>query len=334
MFVGRMILPEGGTTGPQRHQGPVGLYVESGVLSVVTPRGSVGRLESGGAAVLPADALLIASNEQAGDVSVLVVGAAPVDSPLFEQFIPTPTPTATMTPTITPTPSQTPIPTATLTPTPTATPNDLFTVASSYVAGGDAGFDDWDMAPNWKAVDGELQFTGTERDFASIEAPAHVVSTADYVVEAEVRVINAQVCSAFGISTRGDEVGSYNVAFNWLRADCEYNYMNSKGVGKGPRITVAPFDKEGAPLTSNSFCSEKYLSRTCPEYIAHAPFNPGTTWHTIRVEVVGSTIKVFVDGDFLLEGEDTLFVDGGTVGLWSNGAQFAVRRFAITQISG
>ncbi len=55
MFLARMtLLPNGGTS-VQVHDGPLGLYVERGALSVMTPSGTPGHLAKGEDAVLPGE---------------------------------------------------------------------------------------------------------------------------------------------------------------------------------------------------------------------------------------------------------------------------------------
>ena len=40
-------------------------------------------------------------------------------------------------------------------------------------------------------------------------------------------------------------------------------------------------------------------------------------WHTVEVEARGTTIRVALDGEWLLDVEDETFADGGWIGLWT-----------------
>jgi len=203
-----------------------------------------------------------------------------------------------------------------------------------YQADSNGGLDEWSGNSSWIVNDGMLVYSGDERSFNFIQAPIQVDSTPNYAVEFEARVINAQTCGAFGVSTRGDTFGSYNVALNWLGSDCGYDFMNSTSVGEGPRITLASMDPTGEPIEVDEGCYEQWLERDCPRYLDHASFSPNNDWHTYRVEVQGLEIRVYINGRLVLQALDTNFADGGRVGLWSNGTQFAVRRFAVEELNG
>ncbi|MFM9106292.1 MAG: hypothetical protein ACKOWF_06295, partial [Chloroflexota bacterium] len=60
-------------------------------------------------------------------------------------------------------------------------------------------------------------------------------------------------------------------------------------------------------------------------------------WHTLRLEVRGNDLRLFIDGEIALKAEDPLLWDADaspplSVGLWSDGLQTQVRRLSIYPI--
>ena len=203
---------------------------------------------------------------------------------------------------------------------------------SLYSADTQSGLAGWSGSPNWIGEDGNLTYTGNQRVFEYLLAPYSVTSSDDYAVEAEMRWTGGLTCGAFGLSTRGEAGGAYHMMVTWLGDDCTYDFMNSTTVGSGSRVTLAAMDPAGRPHDYDSGCFESYLERACPEYLDHGAFAPGDEWHTYRLEVEGTEIRVFIDGELVLYAIDSRFAEGGEVGLWSAGAQFAVRRFAVYEL--
>jgi hypothetical protein len=62
------------------------------------------------------------------------------------------------------------------------------------------------------------------------------------------------------------------------------------------------------------------------------PFDPGTDWHTYRVEVQGNAIKLLIDGAVMASVRDNRYLSGGDVGLWSNRYQLEVRSFKVIKL--
>jgi hypothetical protein len=52
-------------------------------------------------------------------------------------------------------------------------------------------------------------------------------------------------------------------------------------------------------------------------------------WHTYRMEVQGNALRLYVDGDLVVETGDLRYVDPGQVGLWGRKAQVDVRSFRV-----
>jgi hypothetical protein len=62
------------------------------------------------------------------------------------------------------------------------------------------------------------------------------------------------------------------------------------------------------------------------------PFDPGSDWHTYRVEVNGNDIKVLIDGILKLEIQDNQFLTGAQVGLGDADAELSISSFKITAL--
>ena len=91
MYLARATFAPGATTGEQGHTGPVGVYVESGTLSIASPSGFEGTIGAEQGVVLPADMPLRASAMDA-EVVVVLVGVGPDEGP-FAEVVAAPEPT-------------------------------------------------------------------------------------------------------------------------------------------------------------------------------------------------------------------------------------------------
>lgn len=89
LFIGKVTLSPGAETGEQQHDGPLGIYVERGTITVMTPSGSEGQLAAGASAVLPANVPLIASNNDTEDISAILIGVVEPNGSLFSLANPT-----------------------------------------------------------------------------------------------------------------------------------------------------------------------------------------------------------------------------------------------------
>lgn len=121
LYLGFVSLDAASTTGEQAHSGPLGVYVNSGTISMVSPSGLEGVVATNASAALPAQTSLTV---RSGDspAAFYVAGVSEVLFPLFTEIVPPPTQTPE--PTLTPVPSLTPTPTIEPSPTiePTADP--------------------------------------------------------------------------------------------------------------------------------------------------------------------------------------------------------------------
>ncbi len=137
-YLTEAVFAPGADTGDNTLNGPTGLYLESGDLTVTSPSGVEGTVQEGRGVVLPAGVALTARNEGDGDVAALLFGIVPAGSGLVEVIEPTATATSEATATVEQTATQIP-PTNTPTQPPTPT-SDLETPSGTILQSGEA----WD----------------------------------------------------------------------------------------------------------------------------------------------------------------------------------------------
>jgi hypothetical protein len=188
----------------------------------------------------------------------------------------------------------------TASPTTTSSP----TAAMSWTADWGTGLAGWAGPGDWKPLDGLLvnDGTGEYSVFQPILAPYRPAAR-DYAVEAEIRVTSATQASSFGLVVRAGASGTGYAA----------------GVGAGWDQTTGISDLTG-------WWGSADLSG---RLVDGAVLDPGTEWHTYRVEVRGNVVRLLVDGTEFAVVTDNKYLDNGRVGLWCNRYQVEVRSFAV-----
>lgn len=88
LFIADATFSPGAKSGKYAHSGPLGIYVQSGTLSVLSPSGVTGQLKENAGVVLPTNAPFVASNASDSDASVLLVGVAGTDTPILAEVTP------------------------------------------------------------------------------------------------------------------------------------------------------------------------------------------------------------------------------------------------------
>lgn len=210
------------------------------------------------------------------------------------------TPQLTATPTLSPpslTPTLEPSPTPILTPTPPSFPKPGTVL---YQEDGSDNWQGWSGDQAWKVLSHFLLNDGTSDDFSRIIAPYQVEGTADYAVEARFQVISYEhrvSYPCFGIAVRG---------------------MSTAAPTRGYHGVIGCF----SDLTDIELQDDE-------KTLATAPFDPGNSWHTYRIEVKGNNIKFFVDGGLKIVLTDNKFLDGGEVGLFDTQVQLNISNFKI-----
>jgi hypothetical protein len=111
------------------------------------------------------------------------------------------------------------------------------------------------------------------------------VSLADGYVEVKFKPLTGREDQAGGVVWRWKDGDNYYVA----RANALENNVSLYYTTKGRRNTIKYVD---APV-------------------------PGNTWHTLRVEFVGTRIRVIFDGKAYIETDDDRIAGPGAVGVWT-----------------
>jgi hypothetical protein len=178
------------------------------------------------------------------------------------------------------------------------------------------GLDGWITGPpdtmNWHTSDGILINDGEGID-SYIWAPyvPGDASITDYAVDAEVRIDEEQCGDAFAIGVRaeGGPADGHTVGRQesyWAGYNCGY-------------LATIWLD----------------VVNPDPEWQkAQTQFNPKSGWHTYRVEVQASTVRLLIDGELKAEWTDDQdsHPAGGMVGLWAPLAKIEVRRLAVYEL--
>ena len=325
LFLDRAAWEPGVDSGPYTQNGPIGMLVESGTLTISSPSGIDGELSEGNPVLLPAGQELRTRNNGEGDAVALLFGVIPADGGAIAAVPPTPTPspipsptsepTETPLPSETPQPSPTPSPTTEPTPKPTSTPAPTPTpppAAGSvlYEADTSGGLERFDAGPGWNTVDGMLVSDGSAESV--VYAPYEPGDQADYAVEAEIQFNdpnpNPNNNIQFGIIARDNGEGSIRAVY-W----------------------------DGRP-NLNLWAGESgndLFSRHINDEIAAQEFQLDSEWHKYRLEVDGNQIRLYVDGGLVMFAQDNRYLEPGLAGLWVyENAQINVRAFRIVMLGG
>jgi hypothetical protein len=192
--------------------------------------------------------------------------------------------------------------TVTAAPTPT-TKSGIVLYQADQLGGLDAfaGTAGWSYANGILANDGSGALNGPW-----IAAP-YQPQTADYAVEAEIQIVrvNQVECSGgAGLIARATDDAGYAAGVVYGLDACEDLHLR---IGTRARPGVYG----GSPIADTK------------------NFSPGASWHTYRLEVKGTSVRLLVDGTLMAEGTDDRYRDAGRIGIWSDGTQVNVRRFAV-----
>ena len=303
LFISQATFAPGSESGEQGHAGPLGLYVEDGVLSVQSPSGATGQLKASSAVVLPADTPLVASNTTDDDASALFVGIVESGPALVSEV--TPEPTATLEATATA------APTAPL--EPTATPEPVGETIL-YQADTSGGLEAFDAGAGWNLVNGMLVSDGSST--TSVLSPFDPDGLTDYAVEAEIQIVQTDDYREFSVFGRATEAGTLSL----------YSYSNPSETTQGLAIVV----------TSENFQLEDSIEggvRAPGNVIASQELGDDGDWHTYRLEMDGNQIRGLVDGAIVLASQDNRLLEPGLAGLYVyEGSQINVRAFRVVAL--
>jgi hypothetical protein len=176
-----------------------------------------------------------------------------------------------------------------------------------YEADWSTGLAGWTVDAGWDVFDGMLIFDGSAAAVMEARPPYELGDRFNYAVEAEMQLLDA------------DPPGS-----------------DEPGFGLFARRVPGPLTgEEGGE--SNSASRSGYWAILTPTKTSilpgastHSTGVSDTEWHTYRLEVEGTTIRLFRDGTLLLEDLDNQYRTPGITGLFCMGhAQINVRGFRV-----
>ncbi len=169
-----------------------------------------------------------------------------------------------------------------------------------YQADTSGGLDKWTGTTDWKHLNGMLINDGSVTQASWAPIPYQVQGTNDYAVEAEIQVVKVDSGNLFGISLRHTDAGDYN------------GHVLFHCCGEKP---TAGLDYVNYKNGANTLGQQAY--------------DPGTDWHTYRLEAKGNQLRFLIDGSPIISTTDNRFLTGQIAGLWGDSSQFNVRRVAI-----
>lgn len=194
----------------------------------------------------------------------------------------------------------TPIPaTPTATPTPTSLPSGTVLCQS----GSSGGWSGWPISGSWTILNGSLLNNGSdtfEDQGPTLVAPNNCQpSTPDYAVEAQIQVIQHSNCGC--------------------------------GFGLDARAISSPNGWQGYSVADFPCCGNIELNTMQQNTLAQTNFDPGSGYHSYRLEVKGNSVSLLIDGARILTQTDNRYLATGQVGLWcGEEVQISVRSFSVT----
>jgi hypothetical protein len=178
---------------------------------------------------------------------------------------------------------------------PTGPPTGPTNGLKLYSADWSSGLNGWAGDSSWKALRGTLLSDGAD-SASTVFAPYDTRTISDYAVEARIRVIK-QDRFAVVLRHSADDEGYIGVVTD-----------HSAWLGVGPD----PYFAE--PIGTGQ------------------AFNPGSDWHTYRVEADGNVLRFLIDGAQYGTATDNRVLSGGMSGLCSRASQLEVSSFAVLRL--
>lgn len=315
LFLNRATWKSDADTGTYIQNGPIGMYTESGTLTITSPSGIDGELGEGKAVLLPADQELRTRNDGNDDAVALLFGIVPANGP------------ATTAVAGAAVESQ-----ADSLGTP-STGSDTMTSTTAgtvlYQVDANGGFEQWPAGSGWTAVGGILAGDGSvvsdgdndaKNDKPIVIAAPFSAPVPDYAVEVEVQW--ARDGSSYGIIVRGGDDGGY-----WIGGGMAHNCSNDAERTWLPAVWV------GLPQWDRAPCYDRDARIKDKNAIAvNNDVALDTDWHTYRIEVQGNAIRVFMDGTKIIETSDNRYLTSGQIGFFSVGSQVSFRNLTVTAL--
>ncbi|HEY8445851.1 MAG TPA: family 16 glycoside hydrolase [Thermomicrobiales bacterium] len=177
---------------------------------------------------------------------------------------------------------------------PTATPTRPPVI---YTADSGTDFSAWPALPEgWTVEEDTLVFDGSRSTEYALP-PVQPGSAQDHAVRIEFRISAAPECPTnFGVVVRGSDTGYYAGGIEW---NCE------------PAVHL---------WTEQLDLAQQSIS-----------LDDG--WHLLEVTAEGDRITVRLDGNVVIDQQDTGRPSGGQVALWSDGVALEIRRLEIVDLT-
>jgi len=198
------------------------------------------------------------------------------------------------------------------------TPNKTTLYVGDNNWSGWAGSSDWMIQNTPAGTVGVLLNDGSQNMkwiAPTILAPYQVSGTADYAVDAHIDVMFNQGGiwdGCFGIGLRGSNTSDNGWQGYWA--------------------TICHTGSSTDSATVYIQASSPNLHSTNLTQISFAPQYGWNYTYTYRVEVIGSSIRLFVDGSFLAQVTDTNFPTGGQIGFASYNTPLSIYDFSVEAI--
>jgi quercetin dioxygenase-like cupin family protein len=287
----------GTDAGRRSFAGPLALLVEDGILSVTSPSGLEGQLSAGDTFVIPAGLPLRQRNAGDDTADLLIVEVLPEGAPVYGSSEAV---TEVTQPSITPAPSAAPD---------QGTEADATAGGTSVLFVAEAksdGFSQWPLSGSWKVVHDLLVNDGSSESADVLLTPFAPGESGvnDYAIEATVRWIRDGV--GYGVAARMSDTDAYFA-----------------GVTTPSCVDTVLFLSRGLEWDWNGYCYEVEGA------LDSSVVKWDQAWHTMRMEVSGTSVRLLVDDRPALKAEDARVSDGGATALWSYRNQVSVSCFAV-----
>lgn len=174
---------------------------------------------------------------------------------------------------------------------------------------------------SWTATDGMLIYSEPGHDLAAgsqTVAPVKLTTLGAFAVQARMQ-FNGSSSSAgagFGIVVR-TWPGTYPGANNY------------GGILFG---AWEPAPSNGQPFVGIGYDHGVYGAETVREFGENTEYNAGNSWHTFKLVVRGNQYSATVDGEQVATGTSNAFLNGPSVGLYSEQASITVQSFKVTAL--
>jgi hypothetical protein len=155
----------------------------------------------------------------------------------------------------------------------------------------------------WQVQNGELSYDGSGE--SAITAPASTRGRSNYAVEIVAQALD-----------HSDYNGTYGFGIIF-RAPAKPDLLPHYGTP----------DALGAGIVNTSAVVAGIY--VYPQKLASSDFDPGQEWHTYRVEVRGTSIRLLIDGQLAAQTRSTRFLSRSKVGLFSIDDGVSVKSFKL-----